>query len=84
MPILTQPPAQPTQLSALPTRESVGYGVLLQAIVSRLGGAPPPRRLLLCALGLLLEVRWRGGLPDLAAGLPGLQPCSCWEGRGGA
>jgi hypothetical protein len=34
----------------------VGYGLLLEAIVKRLEGKPPPRRLLLCATGLLLEV----------------------------
>jgi hypothetical protein len=40
----------------------VGYGALLQAVLARLGGAPPPRRLLLCVLGLLLEVGQRAAL----------------------
>lgn len=30
--------------------------MLLEAVTKRLGASPPPRRLLLCALGLLLEV----------------------------
>lgn len=36
-------------------RETVGYSMLLEAVTKRLGRAPPPRRLLLSALGLLLE-----------------------------
>ncbi|PRW34047.1 BEACH domain-containing lvsC isoform X1 isoform B [Chlorella sorokiniana] len=35
--------------------EAVGYPMLLEAATKRLGQSPPPRRLLLSALGLLLE-----------------------------
>ena len=44
-------------------REGVGYSMLLDVIVRRLAGAPPPHRLLLCVLGLMLEVRCRPPLP---------------------
>ena len=37
--------------------------MLLDVIVRRLAGAPPPHRLLLCVLGLMLEVRCRPPLP---------------------
>ena len=37
-------------------RESVGYGVLLEAVTARLVGCTLPRRLLLSCMGLLLEV----------------------------
>lgn len=36
-------------------RDAVGYSLLLEAVIKRLGRAPPPRRLLLSSLGLLLE-----------------------------
>lgn len=46
----------PALIAAHVHRESVGYPMLLEAVTKRLGQAPPPRRMLLSALGLLLEV----------------------------